>query len=87
MSITVRSAAGSPALLSCSVADALTSVDRDVAFTFRPLTDRINASPTQERIVAILSGSFGGLALVLAAPGLHGVTCRKPTADGNRDPK
>jgi putative ABC transport system permease protein len=73
-SISVRAAAGSPSLLSRSVASALTSMDRDLAFTFRPLADQINASLIQERMVAMLSGFFGGLALLLAALGLYGVT-------------
>jgi predicted permease len=73
-SISVRAAAGSPTLLSRSVASALTSMDRDLAFTFRPLADQINASLIQERMVAMLSGFFGGLALLLAALGLYGVT-------------
>ena len=34
----------------------------------------MNAALTQERIVAMLSGFFGGLALLLAALGLYGVT-------------
>ena len=73
-SISVRAAAGSPLLLSRSVASALTSMDRDLAFTFRPLADQINASLIQERMVAMLSGFFGALALLLAALGLYGVT-------------
>jgi ABC-type antimicrobial peptide transport system permease subunit len=56
------------------VAAALTAVDRDLAFTFRPLQDRIDASLTRERLVALLSGFFGALALLLAGLGLYGVT-------------
>jgi ABC-type antimicrobial peptide transport system permease subunit len=56
------------------VAAALSAVDRSLAFTFRPLQDRIDASLTQERLVALLSGFFGALALLLAALGLYGVT-------------
>jgi putative ABC transport system permease protein len=74
ISISVRSAGVSPVQLSRSVAAALTSVDRDIAFSFRPLADQVNASLIQERIVAILSGFFGGLALLLAGLGLYGVT-------------
>jgi predicted permease len=74
VSISVRSAAGSPAALERSVAMALTAVDRDLAFTFRPLADQVNASLAQERLVAMLSGFFGVLALLLAGLGLYGVT-------------
>ena len=72
--ISVRPSAGSPAVLAPGVAAALTAVDRNLAFTFRPLQDRIDASLTRERLVALLSGFFGALALLLAALGLYGVT-------------
>lgn len=68
--ISVRAGQGSPALLT----RALTSVDPDVALTFRPLADQIRNSLAQERVVAMLSGFFGVLALLLAALGLYGVT-------------
>jgi predicted permease len=74
MSISVRAAAGRPALLTKPLAAALTDVNRDLAITFRPLEEQVNAALTQERIVAMLSGFFGGLALLLAALGLYGVT-------------
>jgi ABC-type antimicrobial peptide transport system permease subunit len=38
------------------------------------MTDQLGAAVTQERIVAMLAGFFGGLALLLAALGLYGVT-------------
>src|SRR5439155_1750663 len=65
---------GSPALLARSIADAIGEVNHGLALTFRPLSDQVNASLTQERIVAMLSGFFGALALLLAALGLYGVT-------------
>ncbi len=74
MSISVRAAGGAPALLTRPLAAALTDVNRDIAITFRPLADQVDAALTQERIVAMLSGFFGGLALLLAALGLYGVT-------------
>ncbi len=74
VSISVRAASGSPAMLARSIAGALTEVDRDLAFTFRPLADQVNASLAQERLVATLSGFFGVLALLLAGVGLYGVT-------------
>jgi putative ABC transport system permease protein len=73
-SFSVRAASGSPSLLVHGIATALTAVDRDLAFSIRPLTDQVNASLAQERLVAILSGLFGALALLLAAVGLYGVT-------------
>jgi ABC-type antimicrobial peptide transport system permease subunit len=73
-SISLRSTAGSPALLAHGVASALSGVDRDLAFTFRSLADQVSASITQERLMAALAGFFGGLALLLAGLGLYGVT-------------
>ncbi len=72
--ISVRSSDRSPAVLAPLVAAALTAVDRNLTFTFRPMQDRVDASLTQERLVALLSGFFGALALLLAALGLYGVT-------------
>ena len=64
--ISVRSSAGSPALLAPRVAAALTGVDRNLTFTFRSLQDRVDASLTQERLVALVTGFFGTLALLRA---------------------
>src|SRR5207244_2903288 len=49
--ISVRASAGSPMLLARSVASALTAVDHDLVFTFRPMTDQVSASLTQERVI------------------------------------
>jgi hypothetical protein len=72
--LNVRAAAGSLGLLTRSVADAIAGVNKDLALTFRPLSDQVSASLAQERIVAMLSGFVGGLALLLAGLGLYGVT-------------
>jgi predicted permease len=74
VNISVRASAGSPSSLAPRVAAALTAVDRNLAFTFRPLQDRVDASLTRERLVAWLAGFFGALALLLAGLGLYGVT-------------
>ena len=60
--------------LARGVGAALTAVDSKLLFTFRPLADQVDASVKQERLVALLSGSFGALALLIAALGLYGVT-------------
>jgi ABC-type antimicrobial peptide transport system permease subunit len=73
MSLSVRAASGSPALLARSVSTALTSVDRNLSFSFHPLEDQVSAARQRERLVAWLAGSFGVLALLLAGIGLHGV--------------
>lgn len=74
ISVSVRAAAGSPTLVTKSLAAALTDVNRDIAITFSPLVDQVNASLVQERVVAMLSGLFGVLALLLAGLGMYGVT-------------
>jgi predicted permease len=72
--LSVRSTNGPPARLSRSVGAAVGAVNRELALTFQPLADQVDASLTQERIVAQLSGFFGALALLLAGLGLYGVT-------------
>lgn len=74
MSLSIRSSGGSPALLIRSVTAALNAVNPDLTWTSRLLADQINASITQERMMAMLSGFFGVLALLLAGLGLYGVT-------------
>jgi putative ABC transport system permease protein len=73
MDLAVRSAGAAPALLTRSVAEALGRIDRGVTFTFRPYKRALRANTVQERMLAMLSGFFGGLALFLAALGLYGV--------------
>ena len=74
MSLTVRAAAGSPLLLTKSVGAAAMGVNRDLALTFRPLSDYLDASLVQERVVAVMAAFFGALAILLAGLGLYGVT-------------
>jgi ABC-type antimicrobial peptide transport system permease subunit len=74
ISLSVRAGGGSPALLIRPLAGALGQVDSRLGLTFRPLEEQVDASLTQERTVAMLSGFFGVLALLLAGLGLYGVT-------------
>ena len=74
ISLSVRSANGSPAALVHSVAAALMSVDQNLAFNIRFLQDQVGASLMQERLMAGLSGFFSLLALLLAGLGLYGVS-------------
>ena len=74
IALTVRAAGGSQAQLSRALATSLLDVDGAVALTFRPLSDQLGASLRQERLVAMLAGFFGALALVLSGLGLYGVT-------------
>ncbi len=73
-SLSVRADGLSPALLSRSLGDAIARVDPALTFTVHTLASQVNSSLTQERLVALLSGFFGVLALLLAALGLYGVT-------------
>jgi hypothetical protein len=74
MSLGVRSAVGAPMQLAPSVGAAVRDVHADVSFSFSLLEDHVQASVREERLVAVLSGFFGALALVIAALGLYGVT-------------
>jgi predicted permease len=74
VSLSVRSNGRSPASFSKSIGTAVAGVNRELALTFQPLADQVDSSLTQERVVALLSGFFGALALLLAGLGLYGVT-------------
>jgi ABC-type antimicrobial peptide transport system permease subunit len=67
-------AQGPPTALAGGVAAAVRGVSPDLVVTFQSLTDQVNATLSQERLVALLSGFFGALALLLASLGLYGVT-------------
>ena len=57
-----------------AVAAAVNGVDPRLAVSFRDYSDQIRGTVAQERLVAILAAFFGGLAVLLAALGLYGVT-------------
>ena len=63
---------------------ALARTDPNLAFSFRDYAAQIAATISQERLVAMLSGFFGGLALLLAALGLYGLTLYQSLAVGRR---
>jgi putative ABC transport system permease protein len=73
VNLSIRAKDGSPASVTKSVADAISGVNPRLTLTFRSLSDQIDTSSGQERLVAMLSGFFSGLALLLAALGLYGV--------------
>ena len=52
---------------------ALAGADPTVVFTFETFDQLLEATVTQERLIAMLSAFFGGLALLLAAVGLYGI--------------
>jgi predicted permease len=71
--VTIR-AAVTPSSLVRPLTEALTRVDADVSIAFRPLSDQVGARMVRERVMAMLGGFFGLLALLLSAVGLYGVT-------------
>jgi putative ABC transport system permease protein len=74
VTVTVRAASGAPALLMRSVSATLKGVEPQLTYSLRAMQDHVDASVSQERVVAALATLFGGLALLLAGLGLYGVT-------------
>jgi putative ABC transport system permease protein len=73
LQLAVRSRTNSP-VASRDVAAAIGKVNPTLALTFRPLSDYVDAARNQERLVALLAGSFGTIGLLLAGLGLYGIT-------------
>jgi putative ABC transport system permease protein len=65
--------AGTRTMVERDVAEALRRADPAIAFTFGTFDQLIEATVTQERLIALVSAFFGGLALLLAAVGLYGI--------------
>jgi predicted permease len=72
ISVSVRAEEVPAPTLARDVANKLLGVERDVALTFRTLSDQVAAQYAQERLVAWIATSFGGLAVLLVAVGLYG---------------
>jgi putative ABC transport system permease protein len=72
----VRSAptAGAPPELTRAIGETLRGIRSDVTFAFEPLAQQVDESLAAERVLAIVSAFFGGVALLLAGLGLYGVT-------------
>lgn len=64
--------AGEPALLISAVTELMADVHPRLSIRFSTLEDSVAASLTRPRILAVLSGFFGGVALLLAMIGLYG---------------
>ncbi len=73
VTLTVAVTPGQRALVQATLADALQAVDPNIGLTFRTYDQLVDATVTQERLIAMLSGFFGGLALLLAGIGLYGM--------------
>jgi predicted permease len=65
---------GNPAAMFTTIRQAVRQVDPTVpVYRMRTLSDQLDTSLVTERLMALLSAVFGGLATVLAAMGLYGV--------------
>ena len=64
----------SPAAILPALRNAVESIDKDLPLRdIRTQTEQIDASISQERLFATLTGSFGILALILACIGIYGI--------------
>jgi hypothetical protein len=61
-----------PSRLIVPVLAAVAEVNRAIPLEFHTLADQVNDSLAQERLLALLSGFFGALALIMAMIGLYG---------------
>jgi len=78
--LTINAAPGQRAAVERGVSAALTQLDPTIAFTFGTFDQLVDATVTQERLSALLSAFFGGLALLLAAVGLYGLVAHSVRA-------
>ena len=62
-----------PGSLTPAVTTAVAEVNSEIALRFALLADTVDAAMLSERVVAMLSGFFGVLSLILAMVGLYGV--------------
>jgi len=62
-----------PSVLVPLVNDAITKITPQAALHFTTLNAQVDDSLRQDRLLAMLSGVFGGLALLLSAVGLYGL--------------
>ena len=74
--LTINATRGQRAAVEREVAAALARTDPSLTFVFRTFDEFIDARITQERLIAMLSTFFGGLALLLSAIGLYGIVAQ-----------
>jgi predicted permease len=73
VSLALRTTPGA-AGLQAAVARAIRDVDPTLTFSYGSLASRLHDQLAEIRMIALLTSFFGGLALILAAIGLYGVT-------------
>ncbi|MGO8814447.1 MAG: ADOP family duplicated permease [Terriglobia bacterium] len=61
-----------PSALVSAVQSAVAGVNKEIPLEFHTLAEQVNDSLVQERLLAVLSGFFGALAMLLAMIGLYG---------------
>jgi predicted permease len=69
----LRAAAGNATAMIQEAKLAVAAVDPGASLQFRTLAGQVDESLARERLLATLSGFFGGLALLMAVLGLYGV--------------
>jgi putative ABC transport system permease protein len=78
--LTIEAVSGQRALIERGVAAALTRADPRLVFTSGTFDQIVDATVTQERLIAMMAGFFGALALLLAGLGLYGIVAQSVTA-------
>lgn len=78
--LTIKAVPGQRAEVERDVATALTQADPTLVFTTGTFDQMLDATMTQERLIAMMSGLFGALALLLAGLGLYGIVAQAVTA-------
>jgi putative ABC transport system permease protein len=78
--LTTKAAWGQRALVERDVATALAQSDSTLVFTSGTFDQMLDATMTQERLIAMMSGFFGALALLLAGLGLYGTVAQAVSA-------
>jgi predicted permease len=74
--LTMKAVSGQRALIERDVAAALTQADPSLVFASGTFDQIVDATMTQERLIAMMSGFFGALALLLAGLGLYGIVAQ-----------
>jgi putative ABC transport system permease protein len=78
--LTIKAASGQRALVERNVTSALAQADPTLVFRSGTFDEMLVATMTQERLVAMMSGFFGALALLLAGLGVYGIVAQAVNA-------